>query len=355
MKTLNNILLKSMIAIVLSMLTFTACSDWNEVESITINEPNIADQNAELYAQYLENLKGYKNNDHRLVLGWFDNSIKKPFSGAQHINELPDSLDIVVLMFPENLTDFERKEMTETKELKGTKFIYTIDYEGIKENYEIISDTNKKEASKKGEEEAPTLDIPDYMTFMIDSVSKILKLADQYDYDGISITYYGKGLSNCTEAERIEELENQNLFMGMINSWYEHNTDKVLVFEGLPQNILDKTFLSKYTTIILPLINALDESQLDYQLSIAQSEGVPTDRFGVKISTPSLNEKDTETGYFSNGKRVLPYAANWITANHSNCKVNSLAIMQINNDYYTSNYIYQYTRKAIDTLNPSFK
>ena len=49
--------------------TLGACSDWTDIEGIDIKQPNIQEQNPELYTKYLENLRQYKaDTEHKKVL-----------------------------------------------------------------------------------------------------------------------------------------------------------------------------------------------------------------------------------------------------------------------------------------------
>lgn len=50
-----------------SMLALSACSDWTETESIDLGQPDITNQNPELYAKYLQNLREYKNR----IIHWY--------------------------------------------------------------------------------------------------------------------------------------------------------------------------------------------------------------------------------------------------------------------------------------------
>ena len=56
---------------------FVSCDDWTDVESISIKQPGIEEQNPELYTKYLENLRQYKDetlaND-RIYNGADDNA-----------------------------------------------------------------------------------------------------------------------------------------------------------------------------------------------------------------------------------------------------------------------------------------
>ena len=75
-----------------SVLALSACSDWTDSESIKLKEPGIDEQSPELYAKYLKNLQEYKNSDHKIVYGWFDNSEKVPFSRGKTPLEIEKDL-----------------------------------------------------------------------------------------------------------------------------------------------------------------------------------------------------------------------------------------------------------------------
>ena len=84
----------------------------------------------------MENLRQYKaDSEHKKVYAWFDNSEKVPFSRAHHLTDLPDSIDVVALMHPGNLENWELNEMAEIREKKGTKIIVPIDFDAIKAIY----------------------------------------------------------------------------------------------------------------------------------------------------------------------------------------------------------------------------
>ena len=336
-------------ALVATTVSFASCSDWNDVESVNVIQPNIKDQNPALYAKYLESLRAYKNSDHKLVYAWFDNSEKTPFNRAQHLTEIPDSVDVVALMHPDKLVDRELKEIESIKTEKGTKVIYTIDFDAMK----LIYDLRAKEQPAPKEGEASTF--PDFITFMTDSLSYSLSLANKYNYDGISISYLGKSRMHMTPAEKKIYTENQNAFMGIVKTWQERNTNKIMVFEGQPQNLIDKTILEKCQMILLPALAINNAYELTYMASIAKAEGAPVDRLGIKVSSVSLDEADTKTGYTADGRRAIPVAAEWAIAAHDGFAINGFAIMNINTDYYNPALVYKYSRQAITTLNPSIK
>ena len=54
----NNI--KNIAAVCIASITLTACNDWTDVENIKVNQPDVKEINSELYAQYLQKLRTYK-------------------------------------------------------------------------------------------------------------------------------------------------------------------------------------------------------------------------------------------------------------------------------------------------------
>lgn len=344
----------ALFAFIATTLSFASCSEWTEMESIEVVQPNIENQNPKLYAQYLEQLRNYKKTNHKTVYAWFDNSVKVPYNRSQHITEIPDSVDVVALMYPENLVNREVEEIANIRERKGTKVIYSIDYDAMK----LIYDTrlaDQKAAIKGGQVIDPSNVMPDFITFMVDSLGHSLSLADKYNFDGISVSYLGKATIHLTDQEYKEYIETQNVFVGMVKSWIERHSTKLFVFEGNPQNLLDKSILSYSKNILLPTLSAKNEYDLEYCISLAKVEGVPTDRFGIKASTTSLDDADKKTGYFSDGSRALPVTSKWAISAHNNYSVNGFGILNVNNDYYNLSLVYKNVRNAITTLNPSIK
>lgn len=100
------------IFIVLSLsIVFTSCSDWTETSSVDLIESNIETDNPELYAQYLSNLREYRNKEHKTVYVWFDNVKDMPKSRGEQISAIPDSVDIVNLVNPDDLSSWVISDM----------------------------------------------------------------------------------------------------------------------------------------------------------------------------------------------------------------------------------------------------
>ena len=124
----NKHALPSVCAGLLALSSLSSCSDWTRPESVEIHAPTLEEQDPELYAQYLQNLREYKESDHKMVFGWFDNSASTPAGQSDRLAALPDSLDAVVLMYPDHIDSWELDEMRDIRQDKGTRVLYTIDY-----------------------------------------------------------------------------------------------------------------------------------------------------------------------------------------------------------------------------------
>ena len=80
-------------AVAVAVLSFAACSDWTETESLDINYPTLEEQNPELYKQYLKALRDYKAGEHKVVLVSMDNTTSAPAQRNEHLTTMPDSVD----------------------------------------------------------------------------------------------------------------------------------------------------------------------------------------------------------------------------------------------------------------------
>ena len=89
-------------AVCAAVLLMSSCD--TDVEPVEINQPGIEHQNPELYQNYLAGIRAYKASSHKIMMAWFDNSQAVPFTQAQHINAVPDSVDYVVLTNPGTVT-----------------------------------------------------------------------------------------------------------------------------------------------------------------------------------------------------------------------------------------------------------
>lgn len=330
---------------ILALALLSSCSDWTDVESIEIKKADIAEQNPELYAEYLRNLHEYKKSEHTLVYVWFDNSEKKPYSRAHHITDLPDSIDIVGLMHPDKLEAWELKDIESVRENKATKVIYSIDFESIKEAYNA-----KMELTT---EEEPMSE--DFIGFLTDSLEHSLSLAEEYNYDGICIGYAGKSRIHMRPAELKEYTENEKAFIQIISDWHKRNPEKTITYEGKPQNLIDSSLLNDCVSILLSGKEATNENEFSYIFSLARIENVPENRLGMVVMAITLNDPNKEVGYFSNGSLAVQGLMNWAPSAHNSGKVAAVGLYNASTDYYTAEGNYYYTKQLISSVNPAIK
>lgn len=311
---------------------FTACSDWTDTEAFTVNETNIQQQNPELYTQYLKNLREYRNTNHKIVYAWFDNSEKRPYSRAHHLTDIPDSIDIVSLMYPDKLVKSEVMEIDQIRKDKGMKVIFDVDFDLLKAAY--------NEMVNGAPEDEPVA--VEFRQFLTDTLAYSLSLANKYHYDGICIKYKGKLPIYMTDKEKKEYKENENNFINMINDWKERNDEKTLIFSGNPENLYEGVFiLEKCNTIFISGEKATSGSELSYLLS--------------QSYLPDYGKKYGGVADVSNANLTLQEFGLWAVQQHSGNELNAAGVYDVSSDYYSSGYNYKNVREMISILNPSVK
>jgi len=320
-------------------LIFTSCDEWTEDESVTINQPANPD-----YDAYLSYLREYKNSDHKWVYAWFDNSEKAPFSRGQHMYDVPDSVDVVCLMYPEELAPFETEEMAMLQHNKGTKVVYSISYDVIKKDYDQMV---KEEA-----EVNPAYVAPLFSAYLVENVKTLLMLSESYNYDGIIVGYNGQSTAYMSEEEKEAYLANQSVFINQVTSWYGNNSGKMLVFEGNPQFLSDNSILSSCKHIILNTLSAAYANELSVYAQEAIVQGMPIDRFIVSVNATSIDPADKNTGYYGEDRATIE-AAYWVTEKAEGYTKAGLGIYNIQNDYYNIAEVYQYAKESINIMNPA--
>lgn len=328
-----------LVSVFLGGTLLTSCSDWNDDESVTINTPE-----SPQYPAYLQSLRDYKNSDHKYVYAWFDNTEKSPSSRGQHMADVPDSIDVVVLAKPAQLVDFEISDMKSLQETKNTKVVYSVDFDQIKSEYEDMV----KVELEKDEAYVPQ----EFTTYLKANLDNLFAGAEIYNYDGIIVGYQGQSMVYMSESEKATYLTEQNLFFNEVNAWMASNPSKMISYLGAPQFLNDKSILAKCKHIILNTLDVDAADKLGLYALQALVEGVPTDRFIVFVNTVSLDTTDKKTGYYGTN-RAITEAAYWVTQGASNYTKSGIAINNVQADYYNSKKRYEYVRQSINIINPA--
>ncbi|WP_295731539.1 glycoside hydrolase family 18 [uncultured Muribaculum sp.] len=334
-----NKLLKYGIPAILSAAALTACDDWTDTESVDLNYPTVEETSPELYARYLENLRAYKGRSHKQVYAWFRNNAT-PDNRSTHVTVLPDSIDAVVVLNPQSVADFVYADMAETREKKATKFLYTVDFDAIKNAY------NAKVEAAPAEEPVTTA----FRDFLVDSMAVALSYSKHYD--GLCIAYTGKPKSGMKPAELTDYEANERLFTGVLADWHRRNPAKRIDFTGKPQNLADKTLLEECNMIFLSTsLDVTEEYAFNTVLADARAEGVPLDRLGMMGATASLDKEDTKTGILNDGTPSLTALAAWAPY----AEVGGVGVYNVERDYFNPSFVFPRTRALIHSVNPNVK
>ena len=142
------------------------------------------------------------------MMVWFDNSQAVPFTQAQHINAIPDSVDYVVLTQPSMITEQLLQEIDEVRNQKGMKVVFQISCDDFKAAYEA----QKKAFMAKSENAGKKF--RDFNGFLVDSVNTQLHLVDKYNYDGVIMGFNAKLTHYLNDQEKAEAIALENVFFG---------------------------------------------------------------------------------------------------------------------------------------------
>ncbi|MCG8476734.1 MAG: glycoside hydrolase family 18 [Cytophagales bacterium] len=327
---------------------FAACDDWTEIESVEIENNNFKSENPEAYAQYLENLRNYKKSPHKISYITLDNGTQESISLEHYIRALPDSLDMASFRFSNRLTQMENEEMKKVQSEKGTKFIVTIDHDEIRWAYE----KERNKLKDAGDEEA-LKQFPDFASCFIDSLQNSIKAVNEYGYDGISFRFRGDCYQFQEEIEKMENKRQQSLLVEMIKRWKSKNEGKLLLFEGFPQNLLDKSFLSECDYIIVVAGKVLGPAGVNLNILSTISESVPIDRFIVAVDYVSNDPQKADQGYWGvdNKVRAIDGVVEYVTSEHEKYTTVGMGVYEVNLDFYSSIGVFGNVRRAIGKMN----
>ncbi|WP_295937048.1 glycoside hydrolase family 18 [uncultured Alistipes sp.] len=358
--------------VALAALSFAACSDWTDTESVDLDYPSLETQNPALYKKYLESLREYKAGEHKIVIATMDNTLSAPSQQNQHLTNMPDSVDLICLANPDNLHPVLVSEFAKVRE-KGTRLIYNIGYSDIEARWnEIIEE---EEANKPEEPETPeTPEDPEdptdpeevlearFLEFCREQTAALLTVCDKYGYDGLQVSYNGKFPDALPEAEKERYTARQEAFFQVVKAWYETHKSKLLIFQGEPVNLIDKSILQECIYIVIPALKATSADEMSFAVMMSVMQDVPTDRFIIGVKTPSITDPTDESGYFAgyeaDGKTRLQAAkgaAGWVVMPVANYTKMGISVADAQNDYYNLTLVYKNIREAINIMNPTPK
>lgn len=314
--------------------TLASC-DWNDPEAVDNRFDNIAEVNPPAYAEYLKNLREYRDNGHKKVYAWFEN--KESFSSqADHVSSAPDSIDVLVFNNPSVMPQPVLDEIDTKRSNTGMQTAYTIDYASIRKAWELEKELGSETS---------------WADYRDAELKKQLAYFDKGGFDRIICAYDGRDTSTLTAEQRAEYTADQSAFLAPFKSWASSHIDKGFDFIGIPVNVNDTEILEAAGTIFLSeSLNATNTSELKYIILRNSVAGVPAEKFAVMSSLPVLDPTKATLGYWGG-----EYSS-WLTARWARtAEVSAIGLINLNDDYYNPDFIYPVCRGAIQILNPAAK
>ena len=354
---------KAGILLLLTAFLFTACGDWTEVENLTIHSPSIKEQNPDLYAQYVQSLNEYKSTEHQVMIVSVDNEGALPSLRNQHLTNLPDSIDYICL---NNILDVNAVHISEMIIVRewGTKVLGLVDFDAIISQWKNLLEEEgnaglPEEAENTGEnafenEESNTASR--FVEYCKSETMKRILACNGLGVDGIVVKFTGFALNSLTEENEISaEMIRQAAFFDIVVDWKTKNADKVLIFSGMPQNVICKNVLFDCKYIIVYAHGVKNQYEMSYMVLMTLAEDIPSDRYVIGVSTPYLTNSGSYNGEFSDGSSAIIGAAQWSIVNSSDYIKTGISIDSAERDYFNANKIYLNIREAINILNPTVK
>lgn len=326
MKNIKNKILILLVGLGSVLLT-PSCNEWTELEHVKFTDKQIPASEA-----YLENLRAYKNSDHKKVYGWVDNSEKSPTRRYQHYTNMPDSLDAIFVTTPE-LASWEVQEMNDVRSQKATKFYYTISYEAILKQHEDLVAEGK-----------PAL--PDYI---LSQVTSQLALLSTHSYDGVAFACNAVGSAN------------QTVFVDAAKAYIEANPDVAVFYEGACSNITDKAFLEAVDLVFVPCQSVIVEMSLVAKLTYIVINGGDVDyssKLVAVVSAPSIDPEKKSQGQWTDSnpaQTAIDGASNSVVVDQTHYSLVGLGITNMLDDRTMTGYYFGETKKGINNINPSLK
>lgn len=287
-----------------------ACSDWTDTEAVENNVIKPWEQGPELWDQYTQMLRDYKQREHFLVIAHFDNAPAIATGEKDFMRGLPDSLDMVLLTNADNFSRYDAEDMATMRE-KGTKVLYQIDYAG---RMEELADAAKLGA---------------YLDKVIASVRE--NGMDGYSFTGIP--YQGDAVRAEAAALLVQKLS--------------ADEQKTLIFEGDPTFVAEAD-RAKVDYFVLNTENT--ENVTDLKMQVARALGyaaVPAEKLllAADVSAPIMNEDKVEQNAVTElTSRVVSLGP---------LPLCGIAVHNVKKNYYSAERNYPLVCAAIQTLNPS--
>ncbi len=356
MNNIFNKIFRYALSATVAITAVCSCDEWTMPESKELKYPTVQEQNPGLWEAYLRSLRAYRQSDHKIVLAGFDNKTGVACGRGEMLSALPDSVDFAVLSEPDGLSEDIQKDMKSIREEKATGTLYTVSYENILASYEVYTkewdDAHQPTETGDGTAEGTPSDDGQKTSrsdFFAATLADSLAIHDKYGYDGIIISFTGASTIKLTDEEKATERALQDEFFTPVKEWMSAHQDAIVMFSGKPQNLLSEDFLELCRYIIIPAETAGSADKMSFLTRAAMGDGIPSDRFIIRVSAPY-----EKLGTFTTGLTAIEGAAGWVLNEDATYSRKGVMVIHSQKDYYSSS-AYGNIRRAISIMNPSPK
>lgn len=338
----------------------SACDDWTELRPLDIESQR---PEAATEAMYEAAVREFRASNHQLVLGRFDNATKIPTLRPQHINVLPDSIDMVILAHPDSLCERELAEMREMREAYATQYLCEVTYSYVEalwneanaaeepdenpDGAQTTAETDGEEGTEGGEETQSDT----FPAFCSEYVDYVLGLCDKWGYDGVVVWFDGPSLDFAGETERARLQARRKAFFEPVAQWRENHAGKRLLLGGSLDLLDDHTLTDACDYLLADGRSASAMGSAAEAFFRLENAGFPAERILLAVAAPDAQG----AGGVFGSQSALTATAEWLLEPARTGIKAGMLIDNIQNDYFDTGLIFRNTRKAIDILNPSPK
>lgn len=325
------------------ILSAGACSKWTQQEALEFNYVTIEEKNPALYEAYLESVRSYHDTEHQVLIARFDNKAGALTGRADHVSNLPDSVDYVVLNNYSTISEAILSEVAEVKEKKGIQTLIVLDYDALEKEYALYLEGLESETE-------PTLE--DEVAWIGEKVNAFIGTATKYGLDGVMVSYVGKNPLGLKSGESEKVIALQEAFFGPVLTYAAGG--KLLFFQGNPNHLLlEADVLTPAKYIIVPAETVTSLEGFNFAVHMASGEGVPADKFVLGVTAFDVTDETATAGLFSGNISAIDGAARWAVTPDASFGKKGICVNHAQFDYFNIQNVYSEINTAIATMNPS--
>lgn len=326
-----------------TILSAGACSKWTQQEALEFNYVTIGEKNPALYEAYLESVRSYHATEHQVLIARFDNKAGVLSGRADHVNNLPDSVDYVVLNNYTAINETILSEVNEVRSMKGTKTLIPLDFDALVKEYALYVEGLESETE-------PTFE--DEIAWMGDKVNAFIGTATKLNLDGVLVSYVGKNPLGLKSGESEKVIALQEAFFGPVLTYAA--SGKLLFFQGNPNHLLlEADVLTPAKYIIVPAESVTSTEGFNFAVHMASGNNIPADKFVLGVTAFDVTDETATNGLFNGGISAIEGAARWAVAPDANFGKLGICVNHAQFDYYNIQHVYREISTAIATMNPS--